>query len=310
MKYVYSLCFCLIALLPVLHAQNYEPLVKEGATWQIWFFDSEFGYSPYGYRIGGDTIVDGINYNKLYLLDLYVSDFWDHDIEHFQLEGDTLAAFIREDLAEKKVYIRDLGVDPYYRTTICDEPTEQILFNFDLALGDTLAACRATPVPVVVDSVYVENIYGKPRRTFRLDADMGVGYGYLTEGIGFQQAFQYLYGPFNVTLDWGIELRNYCAPDIADNCELLTNAREEQNRLPVQVFPIPAREALYIEGTLPTAGQMRLYNAQGQEVLNRTVPAGEQLQTVDVSALPAGYYLLHLQCGEALFSEKLVKARR
>lgn len=135
---------------------------------------------------------------------------------------------------------------------------------------------------------------------------MAASYGYLTEGIGFQQAFQFLYGPFTVTLNWGIAIRNYCAPDIAENCDLLTSSGEEQNRLPVKVFPTPAREVFYLEGTLPVAGRLRLYNAQGQQVLNRAVPAGEQVQTVDVSALPAGYYLLHLQCGEALFSEKLV----
>jgi hypothetical protein len=152
----------------------------------------------------------------------------------------------------------------------------------------------------------MQTIYGMPRRTLRLDADMGAGYGYLVEGIGFEQAFQYLYGPFAVTLNWGIALRNYCAPDIAENCDLLTDSREARINLPLRVFPIPAQETIHIEGNLPTTGQMRLYNAQGQAVISTTVPAGEQLHNIDVSDLPKGAYFLHLQCGEALLSKKVL----
>ncbi len=59
----------------------------------------------------------------------------------------------------------------------------------------------------------------------------------------------------------------------------------------IRVFPTLTRETLHIEGA--AAAQVRIFNLQGQLMLCTTLAASEA--TLDVSALPQGTYLLHVQ---------------
>lgn len=55
----------------------------------------------------------------------------------------------------------------------------------------------------------------------------------------------------------------------------------------VWVWPNPASHSLYVQAKEP--GQLILTNVSGAQVLSTSVGAGAQ--TIDISALPAGYYV-------------------
>lgn len=77
------------------------------------------------------------------------------------------------------------------------------------------------------------------------------------------------------------------------NTSVKTN---EANRLQgISVFPNPTTALLYVscEEVLKSALWARLYDAEGRLVLNQNCP--DQQSTLDLDALPAGAYLLHLE---------------
>lgn len=72
------------------------------------------------------------------------------------------------------------------------------------------------------------------------------------------------------------------------------------------VFPNPASEVIYVQLHAPvTQARVQLYSLQGQMVANRTITTADT-QTIDISALPAGIYLLQVTLNQkVLYSQKL-----
>jgi hypothetical protein len=79
----------------------------------------------------------------------------------------------------------------------------------------------------------------------------------------------------------------------------------------ISVYPNPARDLLNIEYMMDEAGTFRaeLRNLQGAIVGmidNTSKPAGINMEKVNVSNLPSGVYMLHVACGDYLFTKKIV----
>ncbi|MBC7447063.1 MAG: T9SS type A sorting domain-containing protein [Hymenobacteraceae bacterium] len=75
------------------------------------------------------------------------------------------------------------------------------------------------------------------------------------------------------------------------------------------VWPNPATDHLTVEGWLPDAGPLtvRLLNTRGQPVyVSRSPRGGTVRHTLDVSAVPAGLYLIELHCGATRLSQRVV----
>jgi hypothetical protein len=305
-----------------LGAQGYEPLVKPGATWQIWRNNPQFGgVSPYGYRIGGDTLIAGQAYAKLYLLDLYGEyadvlnqrDLW--------LRGESLFGALREDTAARKVFLLDFGGHPAYSG--CDPGVERLIFDFNLAPGDTIQGiCQVSDFlienfPCIVDSIYADSLWGKMRRVTRCSTPFsgGLAFELLIEGIGFIKG-PFAFGAFLASTADRVEfLHRYCALDIADDCSLILTPASEQHRGSpmLSVAPNPASETLYVllkdERIAQRQGaQLRLLDLQGRPL--RAWPTGpfdEVTSVLPLQGLPAGLYVLqYVGDGQVLGAERVV----
>ena len=100
--------FCSLGVM----AQEYTPLVREGVKWEcvldVWKPQNEVGpnyfHYPYTISFDGDTIINGKNYKKCFY------QFADNDVA----TSDIPRAFVREDLADRKVYCIDNLDFQYY----------------------------------------------------------------------------------------------------------------------------------------------------------------------------------------------------
>lgn len=80
-------------------------------------------------------------------------------------------------------------------------------------------------------------------------------------------------------------------------------ATEPINAATFKAYPNPVRDALQIEWKAPGAAQIELRNAQGQVVLQTSLNPGESLP---MSELPAGTYLLRVQQNNQSYSPKII----
>jgi gingipain R len=90
-----------------------------------------------------------------------------------------------------------------------------------------------------------------------------------------------------------------------------TGVDELANANHLQIYPVPASEAITIAGELTSAGKIKLaiYNSLGQEVLlisNESAAAGSFTKTIDVSELTAGVYFCKLETGIATQIQRVI----
>ena len=69
----------------------------------------------------GDTILDGVSYNKIYKS--FQLNYWAHDT--------IINCFVRQDTALKKVYVR-------YPYETYNDSSEYVLYDFSVYTGDTI----------------------------------------------------------------------------------------------------------------------------------------------------------------------------
>jgi hypothetical protein len=129
----------LLSLLSINLSGQYIPIVKEGKYWIYQnCFDEDHPVPVSGHAITfqGDTIVNSVSYKKIYRYSLKGSHpcqfppCFEFELP-YQSEGKGLLALIREDTLQKMIFILPFGSGDIF----C-EPTEYLLFDFSLAVGD------------------------------------------------------------------------------------------------------------------------------------------------------------------------------
>jgi hypothetical protein len=81
-------------------------------------------------------------------------------------------------------------------------------------------------------------------------------------------------------------------------------------KMPFTVFPNPTSGSIQIkmegEGDIPIS--VKIYNVKGQQIFKQSYTNIAQVNSsaIDISGQPAGLYLMQLQYGNLLFSEKIV----
>jgi hypothetical protein len=305
------LFFCLLLLLPGWAAgQAYEPMVVEGAHWRLGWKANDVSnpiITPYDsiheYIARGDTLIGGWMYKKVYhrWLDMVIPG--SYAAPYRPATPDKLSVVLREDTAERKVYIR------YMDTTLCldcSDTLEYLLVDFSLALGDTFTNWRydyscmdsaltgSAIVDIVVD-ISNTMISGRLFRVLISSLDVG-----MVEGIGILNS---LFEPILISecrinapgdfLDW------YCVGSDAD-CEIITSVDEmHASGIRVDISPQPASSQLQIRVEAPPAyrpTQIRLLNQQGQVVLAQ--PVNEVEFSLPIAHLLAGLYFLEVRSGD------------
>lgn len=266
-----------------LNAQN---LVEIDNQWNIAVYPT---FSPitlsYSLKIGEDTTINNILYNKVYYSNDSLNTNW-------QFSND----YLRQD-STKKVYHKE------------GDGNERLLYDFSLALNDTFfieGIC--TLVVTEIDSIALNN--GEMRKRLKLEpADIpNWGSEYWIDGIGSN---------FGLLSHFGFCFFDY--PDgflcFYSNAQLQYPATppscfitpvEELDRKNIKIFPNPVHDILTIEDEEINLTRVILYDISGKIVKSNELRKTKN--TINLSDLKNGFYLLILAGKDGyLYSKKLIK---
>lgn len=305
----------------------YQPMAIEGAHW-ICFkaYDRPWGDQYYSWTIRGDTMVNGQGYKKVYRDDFFI----DHSKEQLSpfpsVTKTTLIALIRDQIPERKVFGIFLPQANFYK---CAANDELLLFDFNLAKGDTLKSCffadyQSLRSSLVVDSItytqynctaaYPNHHADELRRTINVNgywaSTIRENNAEIMEGIGFKQYglfFENWNGSGHPISPW-IKIGGlicHCIGTDAD-CNIVTSSWAMPS-LPIRIYPNPVEDRLYFEfGSDQAFKSLRVYHSSGILLKQLVLVQGQNF--VDVQALPSGHFYLQGWSDDGkIYSGKFIK---
>ena len=80
-----------------------------------------------------------------------------------------------------------------------------------------------------------------------------------------------------------------------------TASVDDQNQLDISIYPNPTSDIVYIDGNY-TQLKVIIYNVLGKEILNKSIT-----NSIDISHLDNGVYILQLSDGVKLSTRKIIK---
>ena len=312
-----QLFFFLVLLLGQIQitAQDYEPLLKSGRSWTIlaWEQGSITNYtSGWVYYLAGDTIYENTTYQQLRFRRILASEA-PVFVPPFELkEEDYLVGLIREELLSKKVFFLDLSQFP--------TPSEQLIYDFDVAVGDTVSLDFIEGIPLVVQDIELVMLgSGEERRKINFEVLDNCEGDYYIEGIGGGQGLLFPVGPCfesfsnlmcvqesNVLL---YEVPGILYEDYQDQAcgLLLTNSKEIAPSEALNIYPNPLQDHLTIELGKQLSGKnsIAIIDAAGRMLLQQEWI--EQATTIDLQHLMSGVYILRMDTDNYTISKKLIK---
>lgn len=282
----------LVSIIHISKAQSwvYHPFPADSAIWMQDGMNS--GGYLYAFRtyMLGDTIISSLNYKKVYSKYLIWPYFSTTPISPSDYIGS-----MRQDIAAKKVYFID-----YWSTT------ENILYDFDLTIGDTISgnAPGDTVFVAGIDSTLVGGVYHK---TFILGntsfATSALVPGKLIEGVGCDAGFKNLYAS-------GFEFENnlLClatygnviypsgpGPYSVGYCSYAVGVGElKNNELKLTVMPNPVVNDIHIVVNCNEQYDIEIRNNYGSLVYKRS---GLQFNgpVINFTDFSAGVYFISLR---------------
>ncbi len=290
-----------------LKSQDYQPMSVEGAHWLIFsIVDGTFDH--HFLSVEGDTALGGLVYKKVYKkkIQSQASSVLELVPPYF-IDQVSLTAFLRDDTLDRKVYT--------YPTTNewgfggCEPLTDELIHDFSLNPGDTLNTCLHTDpagFPITVDSVAVQFLWGKNRRTFFLSDGIANTDG-LVEGVGIIGPFwpaPSFFPPENPSI-----LVDYCVgSDVG--CGLLPTATNEvRDDWDINIYPNPAAGEITMElsGDLFFPLEISVYDPLGKLFYHKTIKEKQLSVKLDLDDFPLGLLLLFFQNEEGIAAKRLVK---
>ncbi len=286
------------------NSQSYHKLINDTLYWDVAF--AEMGYicgaysdfGPWRYKFNGDTVINDILYSKFIGYEHF-------SINHpsppkcipFYIDTNFTSEplfFIREDTVNRKVY----RYDGY-------NGGDLLWYDFSAEQGDTIL--YPFYGEFVVDTVFeIITNDGVNRKYFECD---DVFNGFYIEGIGgtggpFGEPFYYF--------EAGTWLM--CVKDHQDQiiwgteCYDFTTSISYPKKInhDMTIYPNPAFSSITIESlTTPSQNSfISISNTSGQQLITQEI---SNLRTeIDISNLPAGIYIVKLQSGKGIVTQKLV----
>ena len=278
-----------------INAQEFLPIVKEGAVWYQWsaqgtIWDGTYEDTNWYYEVVGDTVLDSLTYGKLMLVG--GGGFWPW------VPG--CVGGLRED--EGQVFFKsvfDTLSDPNWCFYVespwmdsLDFTDEILIYDFNLNEGDTLYG----RIVNLVDSVDLGDGYDRKRISFGWSDPLwieGIGSSKgLLEGHCTEAQSEYV---LNCYIDSSINYPDPC---------LNNSIWESGNEFNWSLTPNPATTSINIEIPNSERSELVIHNMFGEAVLRRRVSGDQQ---VDVIGLPPGLYSASLmQNGRSAGSQLLV----
>ena len=292
------------------NAQKYYAFPDSNAVWSVYWQRNEPSFPPswiwttYKYGLFGDTVINNMNYHKLYEND-YDSIMKINNPDNYYIGA------LRE--MDKKIYY-----------LIKDSILENIIYDFNIhKINDTVIISnhRFKFICQKIDSILINNKY---RKMYYMDAGflyMGSSYSGWIEGIGSDGGllFPFLGGNTefttsnllcfhqNNTLIYN-DLRGTCYTkgEYPDNVVDLTILNCK-----VVIYPNPANSLLVVSYSLleKTNVSLNIYDLLGNQVLslvNQEQWKGENKIEFNTEKLNNGIYFCKMQAGNSLMTKKIV----
>lgn len=294
------LSLLLVYLPHLVSSQDYEPMAQDHNRWIVNLTD-DYSYwieDLWDYYIDGDTIVNDINYYKVYRRDLVVTQ----DGPPYEAESDyQLTALMRDDISAKKVYAIYLENISW---SDCPVDEEVLLYDFSLSIGDTAATCI---IPTFLDfeihSINSNVRYGYPTIEFV----HGDPYEYF-EGVGSPFGlFENLFFPVKGSKSRlpKTSLMYFCRQD---SCSLVVSVDEPEYHSDIRISPNPANAFVNIESDTPgDIHTIIIRDMLGHEVLRRRGNNTGKVE-INTSMLSKGVYLITVldRNGLVMTTEKIM----
>jgi len=261
----------------------YHPFPDSNAVWNTESYnDCILGSNDDNYSITmtGDTIINAKTYHKLFTP--FIQSYIYGSCSPNGITG--YKGAIRQDTAAKKVFC----VLPY-------ESTEQLLYDFNMQVGDTVKGVLETyPCPVdtvhAIDSIIIGNSY---RKRWLINSCYGI---YIIEGIG-STAGLLMASPGCIT-DANLQgiicfqendITLY--PDTASNCQLITSINSvEKNSNKIKAFPNPSNGSFTVAFDQPlNILEIRISDLLGKNVLQKQT---ENQSNIKINNLNFGTYII------------------
>ncbi|MBK6410853.1 MAG: T9SS type A sorting domain-containing protein [Flavobacteriales bacterium] len=237
----------------------------------------------YSYHTAGDSVIAGINWTKITRQGT-ISYMWQSLPPVPQsCEGSTSYG--------PEFYPVQLIRQEGRQMHIWDGSSDQLLYDFDLQVGDTLPISwnnwNEEITVIAVDSVLVGS-------EMRARYEMGNSWAqYLIEGIGTDHG---LFEPISIAFDCGYSLgcfglgnMSYYPLPATGSCEGSMRIDDHAPRVPISVAPVPATDRLTLRGS-QSREHYTIIDPWGRAVLR-----GETRQSeteIDLSTLSNGMYSL------------------
>jgi surface protein len=124
---------------------------------------------------------------------------------------------------------------------------------------------------------------------------------------------------FDEAISFNQDISNWCVINIvseptnfSDNSPLTesnkpvwgtcpTASVDDQNQLDISIYPNPTSDIVYIDGNY-TQLKVIIYNVLGKEILNKSIT-----NSIDISHLDNGVYILQLSDGVKLTTQRIIK---
>lgn len=259
-------------------AQQYNPLVIENAQWKVLYDDDETLWPDYmyGWLLRGDTIINNIQYKKLY--SRAFEDPSSNVIIFQQLQG-----FLREDTAERIVYA-------YSQQWMgCDSLNQEfILFDFAYEIGDTSELCSLEDVGpcVLLDTGYYMGYYGADREIF----DFECGTSDFIEGIGHFLGL--LESPiYNISGGITTSLYDYCVGTDEDCNVIYVKVDDPLQTTKHLIYPIPFNNYFNIE-CAQEIQRLIIHSLSGEII--KVIDVNNNTSCIETSFLKPGMYFLEV----------------
>ena len=290
--------FLFVAILLVsfnTNAQSYHKMLADSNRWNVGRddvgFDGGNNWSTRVYRSYGDTTIDSVKYK-----------FFSTSIDSYTVN--TPFKFIREDTIKKQIFCR-----------IDKDSMDIVIYDFSLKDGDSTTITFDQGDKIRYKVSRTNHGVGD---TFNLAADSGNKYfiapEHLTwiEGIGCTSSFVYPFERYAVDgyyaellCSYRNGVRTYSNPD-GLSCNLFEGvdlAKESINK--ISIYPNPSNGKYSISFSKIFSGEVLVYDMMGNLKCGRMA---NNANKVDLElSVPSGIYLLKLNDGISIYTQKLIK---
>ncbi|MEM6262663.1 MAG: T9SS type A sorting domain-containing protein [Bacteroidota bacterium] len=296
----------------------YLPLLHEDAHWIVYRDNGNFSTS-YETTIGGDTIVNGLTYKKLFNQILLPRDGNQSNptAPFYRVGKRELEALIREDTASRKVYaISFINGPSSFNGNSCDLNQEALIYDFSVQVLDSFSLCNgltawnygATFRNAGMVTSKLSSIKGLDSLFFFFYAKGGVSFH--AEGIGSPYG---LFGPvaFQEATPFSggyHELLYYCRESLGcADYWLASNESPGNILLNWTVTQDRATQTLHIRFANKLPDEVVLFDLSGKEVMRKAVNRQAKID-VSIEQLPVGIYVLGAELkGQVVARQKVVK---